>query len=917
MTTDNNYLYDQYIELLNQNVIAKHILVSTSMVFLMFDKEYRLIFCSENLKKYILVSDFSEIIGKPLKTLSDFIDDKEFCYRFYRNLKRVESGKHEYTVDDSIGWPNGITRLYRIINRRVEDNDGNFGGITCVMRDVTNMRMDEEERMMKDRLRLTHSPCFVWDENGSVVDSNDDVMTFFDLRPDWPADRYDQILQIIQPERQPNGRLTEDIRREFIREALERGFAQAEISLQKSDGTPVQCEVSGTRMSWGFNKRLFIFFRDISEIKAKEAEARKIEERNRKLRLQKEEAQVASEAKSKFLTSMSHEIRTPMNTIIGLLDLFRMDNLTDEQVRYIKDIKLTSEVLLQIISDILDFNKIEAGKLELLPVSFNLRKLYNDLISRHKFMAEAKRLAFSSGISGDIPQYLYGDEIRISQILSNLISNAIKYTREGYVNLYVHKAVKDGSDYIVFNVEDTGIGISDEYLPLLFKEFEQFDTRKNRGIPGTGLGLAIAKRLADLMDGALECASVYGKGSVFTLTLPLVEGDASDIDSYEDDYQIQAGPDAKALVVDDNPGNITVTIGMLARHGITPQTAETGAEAVEMVKSGRYDIVFMDHMMPDMDGVDATMRIRAMDGEYYRNLPIIALSANVVADAKALFFNAGMNDFIGKPIKGSELNRALHKWLPPDKILKNAAKAGVMCTPYSPLHESASASTPAPALAQAPGADSPPGGAPDYDALLEKLKRVENLSIIKGLSHLDGDARLYFELMWQFYLNAEEDVAALRNFAEGGRWNDFSIRIHSLKSVFASIGNQYMRDMASELEIAASRGEADRRPGSVGAFCAEMMSFREKLHKTGAMEYFIENTRKKPISRPELEKQLKLLRGACYIYKPKSAEQLADELLTVSYDPAAESALKNLHKLVHTFEYDEAVRLIDDLQPTL
>ena len=895
MDNDNERLEAQYAEMARQNKFMKFILDSAAMVFLLLDRECKLVYCSENVKKYVMLSDLSEIIGKPLTSLERYIDDKAFARRFYDNIMRVAKcadapgapgapAADAFVADVAIAWPNGVKRLYRTENRRITGEGGVFDGVSCVMRDITEIKAKEAEaREIDERVRImfdsTPMICIMRDENNRIIDCNRAALDIFGFS--GKAEFIREFDNKFHYEAGEGVRSTKS-----LIDGLEMyGHVTAERTLVIKYGERLPIETTFVKIPWKESFRIISYSRDLREVKANERKVLESAESNRKLQLQKEAAQVASEAKSKYLASMSHEIRTPMNTILGLLDLLRTDNLTGEQLSNINDIKSMSEALLQIINDILDFHKIEAGKIDILPVSYDIRSLYSDLVSRHKFLAEAKRLVFKHSFSPDLPHYLFGDEIRISQIVTNMLSNAIKYTRKGYIRFDVGKVADGGAESVLFTVEDTGIGIKEDNLATVFKEFEQFDTRKNRGVTGTGLGLAIAKRLTALMNGTITCESAYGKGSVFTLALPLVEGSETRAQRKDGFKMVRASPETKALLVDDNPGNIIVALGLLARHGIMPQTAGTGLEAVEMVKAGQYDIVFMDHMMPEMDGVEATIAIRAMGGGYYKKLPVIALTANVVADAKRSFLEAGMNDFVSKPIDVAELNRVLKKWLPPEKIVNE----------YNAYSDGAR------------------GAEPDLDKMLGGLSKIDHLSVIKGLSQLDGDTQLYIDVIWQFCLNAEEDAADVVRFAKEGRWSDFTVKVHALRTVFANIGNQYMSDWARNLENAAIQGEVDKCADEADFFYVEMMDFYTSLCDTELMNDFSVNYIKKKIPRAEAEDMLKRLRAACYEFNAAEAESIADDLCKTTYTPEYDAAVKRLQTLIKSFDYDDAVSFIDSL----
>ncbi|MDR1947672.1 MAG: response regulator, partial [Desulfovibrio sp.] len=360
----------------------------------------------------------------------------------------------------------------------------------------------------------------------------------------------------------------------------------------------------------GENEGLMILFYDVTAI----ARAR-------------EAAEAASKSKSVFLSNMSHEIRTPMNAIIGMADLMRTDNLDETQREYLAGIRKTSGALLDIINDILDFSKIEAGKMELVQTNYNLFALFDNIRSIAELFAAGKSLRLECDIDETLPRVLYGDEGRVRQVIMNLVSNAVKYTRKGQVCLRLRRTTKNERGYLSVSVEDTGIGIKKEDFPRLFESFEQVDKDKNRGITGTGLGLPITKRLTDLMGGEIFIESEYGKGSVFTILLPLDEGDPLKAEISKGRKRCRVSQDIRILVVDDNALNLTVAQGFLARHGVRAETAESGEEAIEKVCTASYDLVFMDHMMPGMDGIETVHRIRALPGAYYADLPIVALSA--------------------------------------------------------------------------------------------------------------------------------------------------------------------------------------------------------------------------------------------------------------------------------------------------
>lgn len=399
--------------------------------------------------------------------------------------------------------------------------------------------------------------------------------------------------------------------------------------------------------------------------------------KEKELQKQKAIAENANKTKSAFLSNMSHEIRTPMNAIVGMTEILMRKQFDEETEEYLDNIKHSGEALLAIINDILDFSKVESGKMELVMEDYDLRLLIKELDLVFKTRIGAKDVKMEYDLDDTIPNVLIGDSKRIRQVLINIANNAIKFTEKGFVRVSVAvEKLAEKEVTLKFSIEDSGQGIKAEDLDKLFDAYQQVDLQKNSQKEGTGLGLAICKQLVQLMGGRLQVESTYGEGSTFFFS---IKQEISDRVLQKSEIHTQTmftAPQARILVVDDNKMNLKVFEGLFKPVAMQIDTVLNGQEALEKVQQQDYDLVFMDHMMPGMDGVEATKRIRQLPAdslhkqEYYEKMVILALSANATEEAKQLFLNNGMDGFLSKPIKIQEGLDLLRQWLPIEKIVE-------------------------------------------------------------------------------------------------------------------------------------------------------------------------------------------------------------------------------------------------------
>ena len=401
---------------------------------------------------------------------------------------------------------------------------------------------------------------------------------------------------------------------------------------------------------------------------------------------QNKELEKFSRTRNNFFANMSHEIRTPINTIIGLNEMILREEVSDEIAENAIHIQDASKMLLALINDILDMSKIESGKMEIVPTQYETGAMFSELVNLIWIRAHEKKLEFKLDISPDIPSMLYGDEVRIKQVVTNLLTNAVKYTQKGYVSLTARSELKENNKVVLtISVKDSGIGIRKEDMQRLFQSFQRVDEGINAGIEGTGLGLSISHQLVEMMGGKITVDSIYQKGSVFTIQIEqdivdenpmghmdfMTRGSAHRRKKYK---QIFEAPDARVLVVDDNEMNLLVVKKLLRETKIQVDLARSGRECLELTRQHFYHVIFMDHMMPEMDGVETLHRLTQQENGLCREVPVVALTANVMAGAEQTYRNKGFQSYLAKPINGTLMEAMLLKFLPKELVEYNAVE---------------------------------------------------------------------------------------------------------------------------------------------------------------------------------------------------------------------------------------------------
>ncbi len=594
-------------------------------------------------------------------------------------------------------------------------------------------------------------------------------------------------------------------------------------------------------------------------------------------------AQAAAKSKTVFLSNMSHEIRTPINAVLGMDEMILREARDKDIIRYAKDIQNSGRTLLSLVNDILDFSKLEAGKMELVPVQYELSSVLNDLINTARQRLGEKDVNLVVDINEYTPHMLYGDEIRIKQVATNILTNAVKYTEEGSITFKLDFERCEKSDdeaMLRFVISDTGIGIREEDQKKLFSAFDRLDEERNRNIEGTGLGMSIVKSLLDLMDSTLELHSVYGEGSTFSFRLVQKVVSWEPIGDFTETYEksIESlpkyresfhAPSAKILVVDDTPVNLTVVQGLLKDTGMQIDTADSGAQCLNMTKKKEYDIILLDHRMPGMDGIETYHAIKEDGDNKNHRTPVIALTANAISGSRETYLSEGFTDYLSKPINSKRMEEMLIRYLPRDKVI---------LPDESGFDETAA------------------GGEADEDSRLAVLKNTEGIDYNEAIRNC---------LKEDILLSAAQDFLAgisstslnieISNIAAD--WNNYTVLVHGLKSSARLIGATHLSEKAKELEALGDRAKS-----------GDQRAIDDILEKTpGLIEEYKSYEEKLAFIDPDL------VQSGDWSTSGGSAAEVEDDRPAID-DGAFKEAIDGIGMFVEAFDYDGADDIIAQLK---
>lgn len=629
-----------------------------------------------------------------------------------------------------------------------------------------------------------------------------------------------------------------------------------------------------------------------------------LQQKEAELEKAKGAAEKAEYARDIFLANMSHELRTPINTMLGLNELILRESQEEAVREYARDIRQAGNSLLALVSDILDFSRLEADKMELTEGIYDISSLLNDLINSISVQQRRKKLDLVLEIAQDIPYKLFGDEIHLRQVIGNLLSNAVSYTEKGKITLRVEwKELPKDSVELFIVVKDTGIGIKEENIPQLFTAFQRMNSTVRSKGERTGLGLAISQRLIEMMGGKLEVQSVYGKGSAFSFRIVqrIVDRDPlgdfekqyrDSLRSIEDYHEKFIAPMGRILIVDDNAMNLAVAQGLLKGTRLQIDVASSGEECLELIKRKTYHLICMDHMMPVMDGVQTLHAIRALEGNPSRYIPVIALTANAVAGAKEFYLREGFQDYLTKPIDADKFENMLIEYLP-DNV--------VYLTNNRDISE---------AYEQTQKGD-------EFD-IRESQLYLMGFNLRNGLRYMGGDKALYGKVLRDFHSILQEKETALKDFLQKGDMPGYTIIVHSLKGNARNVGADDLADEAFALEKMAKAGQVEDVTVRSPILFSMMNTMRNSLRVYLETEDANENTGQsstegvtRTITEDDWVRALQELAARLDDFDGEGASAKLRELKCYERPESDKKMLRLCEKAVKDYAYDIALEVVN------